>query len=171
MLTEAERTLFNSYLSTFGRWLAAGRVEDHTTVQQSIERTTTNGALPIYAANFLHYLCGGIEARLADPEYREANSYSLEDYMLRQIRIYFDKLEHGRNTADLSLEHGLLQWGVDNVKHALDEGKTANIVEELANVVIRCYGIAAILNTPLDAAIFERMSREDYCTCNKTENN
>lgn len=83
---------------------------------------------------------------------------TVKQYYLRQLDIMLTKYLHGFNVTDIQAEISYLQGEVDEVKQAINcnEGE-GRIVEELADVVIYCYGMAQILHMDLDTAIFNKM--------------
>lgn len=89
--------------------------------------------------------------------HRLNDKHRLHEYQDRQFDIFLTKYLHGFNVTDIAKDLQYLRGEVDEVEGAIQENNAPHIVEELADVVIYCYGMAQMLDMRLDDAIFEKM--------------
>ena len=76
----------------------------------------------------------------------------------RQKEVYNNKVEHGFNVTDVHMETRLLLQEVAEFMKAVEKNDKDNMLEELADVCIFCYGIAEITKCGnLDEAIDKKM--------------
>ncbi len=75
----------------------------------------------------------------------------------RQCVISFTKWMHGFNVSDVSTDLEYLRGEVDEVAEAIENGDSYEVVKELADVAIYCYGMAQMLGMDLDSAIGSKM--------------
>lgn len=75
----------------------------------------------------------------------------------RQSDIYENKINHGFNVTDQYIEMECLLGEVLELFRAVRNKDTDNTMEELADIVIFCYGLAEINKGDLDKAIFDKM--------------
>lgn len=87
---------------------------------------------------------------------------TLKDFLERQLRIYQNKVNHGFNVTDLNIEMRYLQREVNELREALQQDDTQHTLEEIADVVIYCYGMAQILGLNLDEMIFHKMGINEH---------
>lgn len=79
-------------------------------------------------------------------------------YDTRQSDVCITKYCHGFNVSDIQKDFEYLQGEVDEAKEAIFGGDSKeHQVEELADIVIYCYGMAQMLGLNLDDAIFKKM--------------
>lgn len=76
----------------------------------------------------------------------------------RQILISFTKWMHSFNITDVDSDLACMVGEVSEVLQARAIQKDLDVVEELADVVIYCYGIAQMLGMDLDIAIDDKMA-------------
>lgn len=75
----------------------------------------------------------------------------------RQKRIYANKLAHNFNVTDLNIELECLMEEVREFKEAINKNDVDNMIEELSDIVIFCYGMAEIIKRDLDKEIETKM--------------
>lgn len=88
----------------------------------------------------------------------------------RQIEIYDNKVQKGFNTTDVHIETRLMLQEVTEFMRAVERGDKDNMLEELADICIFCYGIAEITNIgDLDKKIDDKIliNRNRKYTINK----
>lgn len=85
-------------------------------------------------------------------------SYPPTSYMWRQREIFLTKYLHGFNHTDVAKDFEYMLGEVDEAREALKEQDKSHFIEELADIVIYCYGIAQIAGHCLDDAIFAKMA-------------
>ena len=90
-----------------------------------------------------------------DEEKREA--FSVEDYFNRQWRCYRNKLVHGFNVTDFHKEARFILKEVSELMSAIEHNDMENLMEELSDIVIFCYGLAEMAHGDLDAEVFKKM--------------
>lgn len=89
---------------------------------------------------------------------KENTEITLREYQTRQQRCYENKIKHGFNTTNFSTEVRYILGEICEVMAALEHKDYDNLAEELSDVVIFCYGLAAMAGKDLDAKIFEKMA-------------
>lgn len=95
-------------------------------------------------------------------KFGDQTDISLEPYLTRQQDIALTKYLHGFNVSNVPEELPQLQKEVDDVKEAVWSGESKDmILEELADVIIRCYMIAQIIGGNLDDIIFKKMKFDE----------
>jgi len=100
----------------------------------------------------------GIDAKLTAEPFIESLLDSFKAGVSeRQCVISFTKWMHGFNTSDIGKDLPYLRGEVDEVEDAIANKETDDVVEELADVAIYCYGMAQMLHLDLDAAIDRKM--------------
>lgn len=77
---------------------------------------------------------------------------------MRQMLICFAKWMHGFNVSDVDLDLSYMVREVAEVLEAQAQGDADHTVEELADVVIYCYGIAQMLGLDLEKVLEGKMS-------------
>lgn len=82
---------------------------------------------------------------------------SLEEYKSRQSRIFQNKLNHNFNVKDVMVELNLIKGEVAELEAGLLARDHTNSLEELADIVILCYGLAEIIGGDLDTEIQKKM--------------
>ena len=107
-----------------------------------------------------------------DKEFTERNSFcdksyeehiresldKLNQYIDRQKRIYDNKLSHGFNVVDFHKEARFILKELSELMSAIEHNDIKNIMEELADIVIFCYGMAEMAHGDLDKHIFSKMN-------------
>lgn len=89
----------------------------------------------------------------------ESKELTLEDYIGRQQRIFYNKVAHGFNTTNIYQEARYILEEVAELMRAVEKEDKENMLEELADIVIFSYGCAAVARIgDLDAKIFEKMA-------------
>lgn len=78
-------------------------------------------------------------------------------FMERQRRIYENKKNHGFNVTDFHKEVRYILGEVSELNEAIDTNDLENLLEEAADIVIFCYGLAEMAGKNLDDAIFKKM--------------
>ena len=87
------------------------------------------------------------------------SEYSLYDFMLRQKRIFQNKVNHGFNTTNIYQEARYILEEVAELMRAVEKNDRENMIEELADIVIFSYGCAEVARLGnLDTKIFEKMT-------------
>ena len=81
-----------------------------------------------------------------------------EEFLARQFRCYANKLRHGFNVTDFQKEARFILKELSELMDAIEHNDVENIVEELGDIVIFCYGIAEMAHRDLDAQIFKKMA-------------
>lgn len=97
----------------------------------------------------------------ASPEYAKADSdkdaITLADYKNRQLRCYTNKLKHGFNVTDFQKEARFILKELSELMDAIEHNDVENLIEELGDIVIFCYGIAEMAHKDLDTQVFKKM--------------
>lgn len=83
---------------------------------------------------------------------------SLSDYQTRQLRCYENKLKHGFNVTDFHKEARFILKELSELMDAIEHNDVENMIEELGDIVIFCYGIAEMAHKDLDAQVFKKMA-------------
>lgn len=83
---------------------------------------------------------------------------TLEDYEGRQLRCYTNKLKHGFNVTDFQKEARFILKELSELMDAIEHNDVENLIEELGDIVIFCYGIAEMAHKDLDTQVFKKMS-------------
>lgn len=95
---------------------------------------------------------------------------NITDFNDRQKRIYNNKVNHNFNTTNLYQEARYIIEETGELLRAIEKNDSENLMEELADIVIFCYGLAEISgNGSLDAKIFEKMAINESRVYKKTE--
>jgi len=98
------------------------------------------------------------------------NSISIEDFRNRQNRIYQNKVNHGFNTTNVYQEARYILEEVAELMRAIEKNDTANLKEELADIVIFAYGCAEVAGVGnLDTEIFDKMALNEKRIYKRTE--
>lgn len=84
-------------------------------------------------------------------------AFPLEEYKDRQWRCYKNKLVHGFNVTDFHKEARFILKEVSELMSAIEHNDMDNLMEELADIVIFCYGLAEMAHGDLDTSIFNKM--------------
>ena len=83
----------------------------------------------------------------------------LRDYLIRQRRIFNNKVKHGFNTTNIYQEARYILEETAELMRAIEKNDRENMLEELADIVIFSYGCAEVARLgDLDTKIFEKMS-------------
>lgn len=157
MLSIENRVAFNGYIQSMRRLFPEKNFEPWVELQAAIMRDGDTGVLPTAAAEFLQVVCQELWMNICSAPSKAELHQSLADYLMRQSLIWFNKVDHDWNVTDLQMEVNLLKGEVAEVEEALSGGDRNAVLEELADVAIYCYGMAAILGKGLDEAIFTKM--------------
>lgn len=86
----------------------------------------------------------------------------------RQVLVCFNKWMHNFDYNNLELNLAHLVGEVSELLVAVNTDTLDNIMREVADVAIYCYGIAQILGRDLDAAVAEKMQYNLQRTYSKT---
>lgn len=82
----------------------------------------------------------------------------LRDYLIRQRRIFNNKVKHGFNTTNIYQEARYILEETAELMRAIEKNNRENMLEELADIVIFSYGCAEVARLgDLDTKIFEKM--------------
>lgn len=95
---------------------------------------------------------------------------SLEEYKNRQARCYDNKVKHGFNVTDFHKEARFILKELSELMEAIEHNDMDNLVEEAADIVIFCYGLAEMAHKDLDDAIFKKMSINEGRVYKRDEN-
>lgn len=87
----------------------------------------------------------------------KSRGISLNEYKLRQIRCYNNKLKHGFNVTDFHKEARFILKELSELMDAIEHNDVENMIEELGDIVIFCYGLAEMAHKDLDDQIFKKM--------------
>lgn len=87
----------------------------------------------------------------------EMSELKLTDYVGRQKRAYNNKVRHGFNVTDFHKEARYILKELVEVMDAIEHNDMDNLTEELADVVIFCYGLSEMAHRDLDIEIFRKM--------------
>ena len=82
---------------------------------------------------------------------------SIDEYIERQFRCYSNKIKHGFNITDFQKEARFILKELCELMDAIEHNDVENMMEELGDIVIFCYGIAEMAHKDLDDQIFEKM--------------
>lgn len=97
----------------------------------------------------------------ASHKYAKADSdkdaITLADYKNRQLRCYTNKLKHGFNVTDFQKEARFILKELSELMDAIEHNDVENLIEELGDIVIFCYGIAEMAHKDLDSQVFKKM--------------
>ena len=88
---------------------------------------------------------------------KQKQDISLKEYQERQRRCYNNKLAHGFNVTDFHKEARFILKEVSELMSAIDHNDMENLMEELSDIVIFCYGLAEMAHGDLDASVFNKM--------------
>ena len=100
----------------------------------------------------------------------ENDNISLDDYLLRQKRIFQNKVNHGFNTTNIYQEARYILEEVTELMRAIEKNDRENMIEELADIIIFTYGCAEVARLGnLDKKIFEKMAINESRVYTKTE--
>ena len=83
---------------------------------------------------------------------------TLDDYKSRQLRCYTNKLKHGFNVTDFQKEARFILKELSELMDAIEHNDVENLIEELGDIVIFCYGIAEMAHKDLDTQVFKKMA-------------
>lgn len=89
---------------------------------------------------------------------QRVSKHTLEDYEGRQLRCYTNKLKHGFNVTDFQKEARFILKELSELMDAIEHNDVENLIEELGDIVIFCYGIAEMAHKDLDTQVFKKMS-------------
>ena len=87
----------------------------------------------------------------------EENCNSIQMYKDRQRRCYDNKVSHGFNITDFHKEARFILKEVSELMDAIEHNDVENIIEELGDIVIFCYGLAEMAHRDLDNQVFKKM--------------
>ena len=83
---------------------------------------------------------------------------TLDEYKSRQLRCYTNKLKHGFNVTDFQKEARFILKELSELMDAIEHNDVENLIEELGDIVIFCYGIAEMAHKDLDTQVFKKMA-------------
>lgn len=87
----------------------------------------------------------------------EKQRFCDKDFFNRQKRAYDNKINHGFNVTDFQKEARFILREVSELMDAIEHNDVKNIMEELSDIVIFCYGLAEMAHGDLDAEVFKKM--------------
>ena len=96
--------------------------------------------------------------RVSKQANKKEGKHTLEDYEGRQLRCYTNKLKHGFNVTDFQKEARFILKELSELMDAIEHNDVENLIEELGDIVIFCYGIAEMAHKDLDTQVFKKMS-------------
>lgn len=99
-----------------------------------------------------------MEADAKAEDSQRVSKHTLEDYEGRQLRCYTNKLKHGFNVTDFQKEARFILKELSELMDAIEHNDVENLIEELGDIVIFCYGIAEMAHKDLDTQVFKKMS-------------
>lgn len=99
-----------------------------------------------------------MEADVKAEDSQRVSKHTLEDYEGRQLRCYTNKLKHGFNVTDFQKEARFILKELSELMDAIEHNDVENLIEELGDIVIFCYGIAEMAHKDLDTQVFKKMS-------------
>lgn len=81
----------------------------------------------------------------------------IKRYKERQRRCYDNKVKHGFNITDFHKEGRFILKELTELMDAIEHNDVDNMVEELGDIVIFCYGLSEMVHRDLDEQIFKKM--------------
>lgn len=99
-----------------------------------------------------------MEADAKAEDSQRVSKHTLEDYKGRQLRCYTNKLKHGFNVTDFQKEARFILKELSELMDAIEHNDVENLIEELGDIVIFCYGIAEMAHKDLDTQVFKKMA-------------
>lgn len=96
-------------------------------------------------------------AKVDSNEGNDGIKITLDDYKNRQLRCYTNKLRHGFNVTDFQKEARFILKELSELMDAIEHNDVENLIEELGDIVIFCYGIAEMAHKDLDTQVFKKM--------------
>lgn len=99
-----------------------------------------------------------MEADAKAEDSQRVSKHTLEDYEGRQLRCYTNKLKHGFNVTDFQKEARFILKELSELMDAIEHNDVENLIEELGDIVIFCYGIAEMAHKDLDTQVFKKMA-------------
>lgn len=99
-----------------------------------------------------------MEADAKAEDSQSVSKHTLEDYEGRQLRCYTNKLKHGFNVTDFQKEARFILKELSELMDAIEHNDVENLIEELGDIVIFCYGIAEMAHKDLDTQVFKKMA-------------
>lgn len=99
-----------------------------------------------------------MEADAKADDSQRISKHTLEDYEGRQLRCYTNKLKHGFNVTDFQKEARFILKELSELMDAIEHNDVENLIEELGDIVIFCYGIAEMAHKDLDTQVFKKMA-------------
>lgn len=90
-------------------------------------------------------------------EYINEEAIELQSFKERQLRCYNNKLKHGFNVTDFQKEARFILKELVELMDAIEHNDVDNLIEELGDIVIFCYGIAEMAHKDLDAQVLKKM--------------
>ena len=88
----------------------------------------------------------------------DKKDFSLVDYQNRQLRCYMNKLKHGFNVTDFHKEARFILKELAELMDAIEHNDVENMIEEIGDIVIFCYGLAEMAHRDLDTQVFKKMA-------------
>ena len=130
-----------------------------TYCKESIEQWNKN-ILDDFAVLFAKQkaFSASMEADAKAEDSQRVSKHTLEDYEGRQLRCYTNKLKHGFNVTDFQKEARFILKELSELMDAIEHNDVENLIEELGDIVIFCYGIAEMAHKDLDTQVFKKMS-------------
>lgn len=99
-----------------------------------------------------------MEADAKAEDSQSVSKHTIEDYEGRQLRCYTNKLKHGFNVTDFQKEARFILKELSELMDAIEHNDVENLIEELGDIVIFCYGIAEMAHKDLDTQVFKKMA-------------
>lgn len=99
-----------------------------------------------------------MEADVKAEDSQRVSKHTIEDYEGRQLRCYTNKLKHGFNVTDFQKEARFILKELSELMDAIEHNDVENLIEELGDIVIFCYGIAEMAHKDLDTQVFKKMA-------------
>lgn len=84
--------------------------------------------------------------------------FSLDEYKNRQLRCYMNKIKHGFNVTDFHKEARFILKELSELMDAIEHNDVENMIEEIGDIVIFCYGLAEMAHRDLDTQVFKKMA-------------
>ncbi len=75
-----------------------------------------------------------------------------------QKRIYSNKIAKGFNVTDIKKEIDEIRNELKELQSAFESGDTGHMPEEIADIVIFCYGLSEIIGADLDSEVLRKVA-------------
>ena len=86
---------------------------------------------------------------------------NLSDYLNRQHKCYEANKKYGLSLTNLFVDVKSIQEEVYELEQAVNDNNNDVLIEELANILIHCYGLAEKAGKDLDTEVFRKMALWD----------